>query len=64
MALSCEGLQELLLSDVLSLERPEYEAQRRSLEADIYHLKQQIKNAEVSLELPICITTEVNTHNV
>lgn len=58
MALSCEGLQELLLSDVLSLERPEYEAQRRSLEADIYHHEQQIKNAEVGSEF-ICITTVI-----
>lgn len=50
MALSCDGLQEQLLSDVLSLERPEYESQRRSLEADIHHHKQQIKNAEVGSE--------------
>ena len=47
MALSCEGLQEQLLAEVLALERPEYEAQRRSLEADIYHHEQQIKTAEV-----------------
>ena len=48
MALSCEGLQENLLAEVLILERSEYESERRSLEADIYHHEQQIKNAEVS----------------
>ena len=48
MAMSCEGLQENLLAEVLILERPEYESERRSLQADIYHHEQQIKNAEVS----------------
>lgn len=48
MALSCEGLQECLLFEVLSLERPEYESERRALEADIYHHEQKIKIAEVS----------------
>ena len=47
MALSCEGLQEHLLTEVLALERPEYETERRSLQADIYHHEQQIKMAEV-----------------
>ena len=47
MALSCEGLQEQLLAEVLALERPEYENERRAFEADVYHHQQQIKNAEV-----------------
>lgn len=49
MALSCEGLQENLLAEVLILERPEYETERRSLETDIYHHEQQIKIAEVRI---------------
>lgn len=47
MALSCEGLQEHLLAEVLAIERPDYESERRSLEADIYHHEQKIKIAEV-----------------
>ena len=47
MALSCEGLQEHVLAEVLSLERPEYENERRAFEADVYHHQQQIKIAEV-----------------
>jgi hypothetical protein len=55
MALSCEGLQEDLLDEVLALERPEYETERRSLEADIYHHEHQIKIAEVSNKSENCL---------
>lgn len=49
MALSSEGLQENLLAEVLMLERPEYETERRALEADIYNHEQQVKIAEVRI---------------
>lgn len=47
MALCSEGLQEHLLAEVLASERPEYDTERRALEANIYHHEEQIKMAEV-----------------
>ncbi|XP_028405416.1 dynein heavy chain domain-containing protein 1-like isoform X2 [Dendronephthya gigantea] len=46
MALCSEGLQEHLLAEVLSLERPEYDTESRALEANIYHHEEQIKMAK------------------
>ena len=47
MAVSYEGVRDLLLIDTLALERPEYDGQERSLEGDVSLHKQQVTQAKV-----------------
>ena len=50
MSLSQEGLANCLLTETLTLERPEYEGQKRSLERDLTIHEQQKLNAQVSVD--------------
>lgn len=47
MSLSHEGIANCLLTETLTLERPEYEGQKRSLERDLTLHGQQMINAQV-----------------
>ena len=49
MAVSREGICDMLLVDTLHLERPEFEGQLRSVERDVGLHKQQIFHAKVTL---------------
>lgn len=49
MAVSREGICNMLLADTLRLERPEFEGQLRSVESDVGLHKQQIFHAKVTL---------------
>jgi hypothetical protein len=50
MSLSQEGVANCLLTETLTLERPEYEGQKRSLERDLTLHEQQMINAEVGIQ--------------
>lgn len=51
MTLSQEGLTNRLLLETLTLERPEYEGQKRSLERDLTLHQQQILTAQVDISV-------------
>ena len=49
MSISHVGMLDKLMTRLLKVERPEYEAQKHSIESDVVHHKNEINEEQVSM---------------